>query len=87
VRAVSSGRAAKRPSGGVPTGERAQGHSEPQRGLCLLTAQQLAERWQVPTGHVYRLTRRGEIPTVRLGRYCRYRLDAIEAWEEGQADD
>ena len=47
----------------------------------LLTAEQLAERWQVPKSHVYRLTREGQIPAVKLGRYYRYRLDAIERWE------
>jgi excisionase family DNA binding protein len=47
----------------------------------LLTAEQLAERWQVPTSHVYRLTRQGDIPAVKLGRYYRYRLDAIETFE------
>lgn len=47
----------------------------------LLTAGQLAERWQVPRSHVYRLTREGAIPTVKLGRYYRYRLDAIDAFE------
>jgi excisionase family DNA binding protein len=51
----------------------------------LLTAEQLAERWQVPKSHVYRLTRDGAIPSVKLGRYYRYRLDAIEAWELGVA--
>lgn len=48
----------------------------------LITAQQLAERWQVPKGQVYRLTRAGAIPVVRLGKYFRYRIDAIERWEE-----
>ena len=55
----------------------------------LLTADQLAERWQVPKSQVYALTRRGEIPTVKLGKYYRYRLDAIEAfesWEIREAD-
>jgi excisionase family DNA binding protein len=47
----------------------------------LLTAHELAERWQVPKGQVYRLTREGLIPAVRLGRYYRYRLEAIEQWE------
>jgi excisionase family DNA binding protein len=47
----------------------------------LLTAEQVAERWVVPTSHVYRLTRQGDIPAVRLGRYYRYRLDAIEQFE------
>jgi excisionase family DNA binding protein len=52
-------------------------NSQPQ----LLTAEQLAERWQVPKSHVYRLAREGKIPTVALGRYRRFRLDAIEAFE------
>ena len=47
----------------------------------LLTADQLAERWQVPKSHVYRLAREGKIPVVVLGRYYRFRLDQIEAWE------
>jgi excisionase family DNA binding protein len=50
----------------------------------LLTADQLAERWQVEKAHVYRLAREGRIPTVRIGRYARFRLDAIEAWEREQ---
>jgi excisionase family DNA binding protein len=52
----------------------------------LLTAGQLAERWQVPKSHIYRLTRENKIPTVRLGKYYRYRLDAIEAFELTQHD-
>ena len=52
----------------------------------LLTADQLAGRWQVPKSHVYRLTREGAIPAVKLGRYYRYRLDAIEAFEVADAD-
>jgi excisionase family DNA binding protein len=53
----------------------------------LLTAEQLAKRWQVPKSHVYRLTRDGAVPTVKLGRYYRYRLDAIEAFELGGSDN
>ncbi len=48
----------------------------------ILTAEQLAARWQVPASHVYALTRRGDIPVVKLGRYYRYRLDAIEQFEQ-----
>lgn len=47
----------------------------------LLTADDLAQRWQVPRAHVYRLAREGRVPTVRLGRYVRYRADAIEEFE------
>lgn len=52
----------------------------------LLTADQLADRWQVPTAHVYRLARQGDIPCVELGRYKRFRLDAIEAFEVGDPE-
>ena len=50
----------------------------------LLTAEDLAARWQVPKSHVYRLAREDAIPVVRLGKYMRFRLDAIEAFETGQ---
>jgi len=50
----------------------------------LLTAEQLSERWQVPVSQVYRLTRDGRIPAVRLGRYYRYQPAAIEAFENGE---
>jgi excisionase family DNA binding protein len=50
----------------------------------LLTAGQLAERWQVPKSQVYRLAREGRIPVVELGRYKRFRLEAIEAFERGE---
>ena len=50
--------------------------------MQLLTADQLADRWQVPKSHVYRLAREGKVPTVELGRYRRWRLDAIEQYEQ-----
>jgi len=50
----------------------------------LLTADQLAQRWQVPKSQVYRLTREGGIPAVKLGRYYRYPPDLIEAFERGE---
>lgn len=52
----------------------------------LITAEQLADRWQVKPSHIYRLTRDKRIPAVRLGRYYRYRLDAIERFEQGGGD-
>ncbi len=54
------------------------------RGTALLTAEQLAERWQVGRSQVYRLARENAIPTVRVGRYFRFKLSQIEAWEEAQ---
>jgi excisionase family DNA binding protein len=53
----------------------------------LLTAEQLADRWQVSPAHVYRLTREGAVPVVRLGRYYRYRAAAIELFEEAGGCD
>lgn len=48
----------------------------------LLTAEQLAERWQIKPSTVYAMTRRKAIPTVRLGaRLYRYRLGDIVAFE------
>ena len=47
----------------------------------LLTPDDLAARWQVARSHVYRLAREDQIPAVRLGKYVRFRVDAIEAFE------
>ena len=49
----------------------------------LLTAEQLAARWQVPVSQIYRLTREDHIPAVRLGRYVRFAPAAIEQFENG----
>ena len=46
----------------------------------LLTAQDVAALLGVPPSWVYNASRAGRIPTVRLGRYYRYRREAIEAW-------
>jgi excisionase family DNA binding protein len=62
--------------------------SMPRREIVLvtrvMTPEQLAARWSVPKSHVYRLTREGRIPVVKLGRYYRYRLDEIERFEIGE---
>ncbi len=46
----------------------------------LLTAGEVADVLGVPVSWVYEQSRRGRIPTVTLGRYRRYRWEAIEAW-------
>jgi excisionase family DNA binding protein len=46
----------------------------------LLTAEEVAVRLAVPKSWVYEASRHGEIPTVELGRYKRYREEAIVAW-------
>ena len=50
----------------------------------LLTAEQLADRWQVEKGWIYAKCRTGELPKVPLpGKYVRFQLDVIEAFERG----
>ena len=60
--------------------ERAEQASE---AATLLTAGQVAARWQVPKSQVYRLARDGRVPVVRLGRYMRFRVEALGEWERG----
>lgn len=46
----------------------------------LLTAREVAELLEVPVTWVYEQSRQGRIPTVTLGRYRRYRREAIDMW-------
>jgi excisionase family DNA binding protein len=46
----------------------------------LLTADDVAFLLSVPRSWVYEQSRLGRIPTVTLGRYRRYRREAIEEW-------
>ena len=46
----------------------------------LLTANDLAEKLAVPKSWVYAETRAGRLPHVPLGRYRRYREDAVDEW-------
>jgi predicted DNA-binding transcriptional regulator AlpA len=46
----------------------------------LLTAQDVAAMLGVTTGWVYAQSRMGRTPTIPLGRYRRYRRDAILHW-------
>jgi len=50
------------------------------RSHALLTAEEVAERLQVSTAWVYAQSRSRRIPHVRLGRYVRFREDAVEKW-------
>jgi excisionase family DNA binding protein len=56
----------------------------------LLTAEEVAGRLDVGVKWVWAQARAGRIPHVRLGRYKRFRSEAIDAWlvqlEEGGAD-
>ena len=46
----------------------------------LMSAQDVAALLGVPKAWVYAQSRAGKIPTVTLGRYRRYRREAIEQW-------
>jgi excisionase family DNA binding protein len=46
----------------------------------LLTAEQVAERLGVTKEWVWAQVRLDQIPHVRLGRYRRFREEAIEDW-------
>jgi excisionase family DNA binding protein len=50
----------------------------------LLTADEVAAMFAVSVGWVRGHTRSGLIPHVRLGRYVRYRREAVIAWVEEQ---
>jgi excisionase family DNA binding protein len=50
----------------------------------LLTAPEVAELLSVPESWVREHTRNGRLPHVKLGRYRRYRREAILAWVEAQ---
>jgi excisionase family DNA binding protein len=43
----------------------------------LLSPDELAERLKVPVSWVYEASRQNRIPTVRLGRYVRFRLNDV----------
>jgi excisionase family DNA binding protein len=48
----------------------------------LMTAQDVATMLGVPASWVYEQSRAGRLPTVCVGRYRRFRRDAIESWIE-----
>jgi excisionase family DNA binding protein len=66
----------------VETGDRGSSAGPGSGGGALLTAGQVAALLGVPKSWVYEQSRRGSIPTVTLGRYRRYRVEAIEEWIE-----
>jgi excisionase family DNA binding protein len=46
----------------------------------LLNAQDVADLLAVPASWVYAEARAGRMPHVKLGRYTRFRREAVEAW-------
>jgi len=49
----------------------------------LLTVDEVAERLGVRKQWVWAQARAGRIPCVRLGRYRRFREEAVDAWIRG----
>ncbi len=54
--------------------------SRPPSDDRLLLAADVARLLQVTPAWVYAETRQRRLPHIRLGRYVRYRRDAIEDW-------
>ncbi|HET9872269.1 MAG TPA: helix-turn-helix domain-containing protein [Propionibacteriaceae bacterium] len=53
----------------------------------LLTLLEVSELLSIPVTTLYAWRHRGEGPAgYRIGRHVRYRLSAVEAWLEEQAD-
>ena len=50
----------------------------------LLTAEEVASLLQVPKSWVYEQARSGQLPTVCLGRYRRFREESIREWVDRQ---
>jgi excisionase family DNA binding protein len=54
---------------------------QPVTAAQLLTADDLARRWQLKKSQIYRLERAGKLPSVRLGRYRRFLRQRVEEFE------
>ena len=54
--------------------------AEPEGPDDLLTAEEVAALLRMTPAWVYAQTRRRRIPHLRLGRYVRYRREALEDW-------
>jgi excisionase family DNA binding protein len=48
--------------------------------LDVLTAGQVAKFLNMPKRRIYELAKRGELPSVRIGRHVRFRRRGIETW-------
>jgi excisionase family DNA binding protein len=46
----------------------------------LIGAQEVAERLDVPPSWVYRWSREGKLPSVKLGKYLKFDPKKIEEW-------
>jgi excisionase family DNA binding protein len=53
----------------------------------VLTAEQLAERWNVCVGEIWRLCRQNKLGHFRVGRYIRIPRDVVLLRERGTLAD
>lgn len=53
-------------------------------GDRLLTPEEVSERLGVPTSWVYSAARAGQLPSIKLGAYRRFRWEAVVDWLEQQ---
>lgn len=51
----------------------------------LMTAEEVADRLQVTVAWVREMARRGEMPSLKLGRYRRFSAEAIDVWLQDRA--
>lgn len=52
----------------------------------LMTIEEVAEWLGVGPSWVYRRSRYGDLPTVMVGRYRRFRRSSVERWVSAQED-
>jgi excisionase family DNA binding protein len=57
------------------------GHDSP----TLLSATAAAKLWDVPKSWISEAARRGELPSVRVGHYVRFRVTDLQAFVENNA--
>ncbi len=50
----------------------------------LLTLEEVAAWLRVPRSWIYERTRKGQIPHLKLGKYLRFRRNALTAWLANQ---
>jgi excisionase family DNA binding protein len=53
-----------------------------QNSPALLSAEAAAKLWDVPKTWISEAARRGEIPTVRLGHYVRFKIEDLQVFVE-----
>lgn len=53
---------------------------------ALLDPRQVAKLLNVPTSWVYSAAERGELPSLKVGKYRRFRHEEIETWLQKQRE-